>query len=118
MDKHKVFILEFKVAGNFEKAIKEVSQELNIPIEIKLSEEVNFKGLPKDYDIYFIHLNHLNDIWELEALKVEQPQSFFVELGRDGGYFRGSERLTRESYAPFSYQKIEDILKKALLPNS
>ena len=115
MEKYKVFILDLENAEGFAAACTLASEEKGIPLEIRALDQSGFEGLPEGYHIYFIHLHDLVDISELERLKEKQPESFFVDIGLGGGYFKGTKRLTHRDHEIFTYETIEGIVKKALL---
>lgn len=94
MEKKKCFIFVSHYDSEFlEEDLIELGKEKGIEFEVTQHKDVN--GIPKDYDIYFIHLRDLNEeyLHGLSFLQNSQPESYFIKLGLGQGLFKGNEKI-------------------------
>ena len=110
----KVFCVDSKAGRSLAHLLIMASENKGIKIKLKVAER-EIKNLPKKWDLYFIHLNDLLKENNLEELKKSQPESYFISLGRGGGYFKGTEKISKmDPYNIFSLKEIEQILQEYL----
>ncbi|MBT3814825.1 hypothetical protein HOE37_03505 [Candidatus Woesearchaeota archaeon] len=85
MGEKKVYLVDSsrvgeKIAGSLRLA----SDETNIPIELRVSHQLRVDRLPRDYDLYVLHLSNVG-FDDVRQLKEEQPWSYFIAISRGGG---------------------------------
>ena len=84
------------------------------PDVITMDDLRKFIEIPEGKDIYFIHLHDLErkDRERLKRLQEQQPNSYFVKLGYNGGgLFKGKERINNEEQLIFEHE-IDGVLKE------
>ena len=112
--KIKVFMLDSKAGKSLANVVARAFEIKGIDLEGAVIEE-EVEVLPKEYDLYFLHLNDILDKETLNQLKRLQPESYFIEIGVGGGYFQGTRRIREESHLVFSTRDIEKILEEYLI---
>lgn len=105
----RIFVLDTKAGESILAGIFRQLEKKNIKSKLQLGKY--FGEIPKDYDIYFLHLHDLDEE-ELRELKKTQPESYFIEIGVGGGYFKGERRI-RDSPGIFTSKDISNILERA-----
>ena len=74
----KIFILDnHKDTENLEDTLNLVSEESQIPVDIKKDNGRTLRKLPNGYDIYFLHLSQI-ELQEVSELRKKQSKSYFV----------------------------------------
>ena len=74
----KIFLLDnHKDAENLEYILNLVSEESQIPVDIKKDNGRTLRKLPNGYDIYFLHLSQI-ELQEVSELRKKQSRSYFV----------------------------------------
>mgnify|MGYP001590192344 FL=1 len=74
----KIFILDnHKDTENLEDTLNLVSEESQIPVDIKKDNGRTLRKLPNGYDIYFLHLSQI-ELQEVSELRKKQSRSYFV----------------------------------------
>ncbi len=111
----KVFILDSKDAGNAADAFEGYAEIHGRKIEVKHSHANYMARVPRDYDIYVLHLSNFN-FEDLEVLKEEQPWSFIV--GITGGDMNPSNaprvfKVLDRCHFLLSYSRIGEILEES-----
>ena len=112
MEKKKCYILESKCAKAFHSAVENRAYENEWEIDIT-STGISPERLPVGYDLYFIHLSDVKEINDLKYLKSQQPESIFIDIGRGGGIFKGTEPIQLQNNMIITSERLKYILEKA-----
>lgn len=108
--KKKILILDSKAGRDLAIVVKNACLEKKINAEVVLKEQ-EIKMVPEGYDLYFLHLNDVLDKDYLNSLKKTHSKSYFIEIGVDGGYYRGNNSIQKEDNLIFSQEDIEEIIQ-------
>lgn len=106
----KIFVLDSKAGKSLGIIIKNACLEKKINAKVLIKEK-EIEKVPRSYNIYFLHLNDVLDKDYLNSLKKTHSKSYFIEIGVDGGYYRGNNSIQKEDNLIFSQEDIEEIIQ-------
>lgn len=104
--KKKLFILDNKCVEKTKSIIENLVRLLDykeLDLEIKTSKEEIINYLPRDYDVYILHLSNINEK-DLENLRNEQPWSWIYGLTGKGTSEKILDIIDREYFLPSKRQ--------------
>ena len=79
MVKRKVFVGDSRSGDDIGEMVKGVAERMDLSICLEVSMHYNITRLPKDYDLYVLHLSDVDEA-NVHELRSEQPYSYFVAL--------------------------------------